>query len=298
MASICLLAVLIAGSDETRSPVTTLPRCVVSLMESVDVPAREAGQLTAMEVQPGMAVELDDLLALVDDEVPRRQREVTASELDTAQVKTRNGVNVRLARAGAEVADKEYAAAVEVNKRGPGTLSESEVRKRRWVAQNAHLYLEQAEHDRHVAELFGLTKTAELAQIDAAIERRRITAPLMGMVTEVYKRPGEWVQPGERIVRIVRLERLAVEGTVRAADFQPADIDLQPVTVEAKLAHGRRERFSGKIIFVDPTEVDGSYRIRAEVINRQDGRQWLLRPGAKVEMQWQQVDERLSATSR
>lgn len=280
----CLLAVALCGVGGERPSVVNVPQCLVSAIDAVDVPAKEAGQLLAVEVVAGTAVEVDSLLALIDDEIPRRQREVTASELETAQVKTRNGVSLRLAQSGATVADKEYAAAVEVNKRGPGTLSESEVRKRRWVAQNAHLYLEQAEHDRHVSELLGMTKSAELAQIDAAIERRRVTAPLNGVVVEIFKRSGEWLQPGDRIMRIVRLDRLAVEGSIRAADLDPGEVDLKSVTVEARLAHGRREKFTGKITFVDPTEVEGNFRVRAEVINRQEGRQWLLRPSATVEM--------------
>lgn len=46
--------------------------------------------------------------------------------------------------------------------------------------------------------------------------KHRILSPLDGVVAEVFRRPGEWVQPGDAILRIVRLNRLRAEGFLSA----------------------------------------------------------------------------------
>jgi hypothetical protein len=62
-------------------------------------------------------------------------------------------------------------------------------------------------------------------------------------------------------------------------------VDGRPVTATVRLAHGRRESFSGKVVFVSPeVEAGGQYRYWAEVDNRKTGEHWLLRPGLMAEV--------------
>ena len=62
--------------------------------------------------------------------------------------------------------------------------------------------------------------------------------------------------------------------------YSPADVNDQPVVVQAILANGRKAEFKGKIVFVDlVVQQDGGYMVRAEVDNRKENEQWLLRPG-------------------
>jgi hypothetical protein len=44
-------------------------------------------------------------------------------------------------------------------------------------------------------------------------------------------------------------------------------------------------QFTGKIIYISPlVQAGGEYRVWAEVSNRQENGQWLLRPGLNAEM--------------
>ncbi|MGE0606828.1 MAG: efflux RND transporter periplasmic adaptor subunit [Pirellulales bacterium] len=281
----CSLLALVLCQAGDRPALAIVPNCLVTVIDEIDVPAREAGQLTLVEIVEGMPVEAGQLLAQIDDEQPRRQRDVATLEHNAAQAKADNDVAVRHAESLAEVAKVEYDDAVAVNKRGPGTLSQSEVRKRRLQWETAELQIEQARFEQQVHGIASQGKAAEVAAADTSISRRRVLAPLSGVVVELPKRAGEWVQPGDRVARIVRLDRLRVEGFVRAAEFHPDELDERPVTVEVSLARGQVEKFSGKVVFVHPkVEADGEFRIWAEVVNRRQGRQWLLRPGTKAEM--------------
>jgi macrolide-specific efflux system membrane fusion protein len=98
-------------------------------------------------------------------------------------------------------------------------------------------------------------------------------------------RPGEWVEPGNEVLRLVRLDRLRIEGFLNASDFSPSEVSNRPVRVTVELARGRKETFQGKIVFVNPlVQAGGVYRVWAEVVNRMENNQWLLRPGLLAEM--------------
>ncbi len=111
--------------------------------------------------------------------------------------------------------------------------------------------------------------------------RRQIVAPFAGTIVQVFVRLGEWVEPGQKALRIVNIDHLKAEGFLPASD---ADASLvgAPVRLTLDLAGEQSAAFDGKISFVSP-EVDpitGQVRVWAEIDNRA-GR---LRPGQPVRM--------------
>jgi multidrug resistance efflux pump len=113
----------------------------------------------------------------------------------------------------------------------------------------------------------------------------RVDRAADGEVVEVFYRTGEWVEPGKTVFRVVRLDRLRIEGFVPFGDVHPDALVDRPVEVSVRFAGDRRESFSGKIQFVSPlVQPGGEYRIWAEVENRLRGERWLLKPGVEAEM--------------
>jgi multidrug resistance efflux pump len=126
---------------------------------------------------------------------------------------------------------------------------------------------------------------ANVAAAGEDVERRLLRAPFEGDVTEIHLHVGEWAEEGKPIMRIVRMNRLRVEGFVKVRDILPADIVGRQVRVEAELAQGSTQTFSGEITFVSPVvQAGGEYRVWAEVANRQERGHWLLRPGLEARM--------------
>jgi multidrug efflux pump subunit AcrA (membrane-fusion protein) len=126
------------------------------------------------------------------------------------------------------------------------------------------------------------------AELDAAqqdVARLQILAPFDGVVENVHRRKGEWVQPGEPVVKLLRMDRLWIEGMVDASRYLPADLRDKPVVVAAALP-GQYERFQGKIVHAsDKVEPGPRFRVKAEVVNRQDARgAWVLRSGLTADM--------------
>lgn len=272
-------------------------QCLVSLIQEVQVPAQAAGVLVEVAVQEGMSVTAGQLLARIDDTQPMADQQIAALKLQAAQEKAKNDISVRYAQAAAEVARIEYEQAWRANQKNPGTISETEVRRLYLAHQRAALAVEQALVDQRLAALEAKVLEAQAAAAGLEVQRRRILSPLDGVVVKIYKRGGEWVQPGDPVVHLVRMDRLRVEGMLPAVaerdqdgrllrpGYSPAEIDTRPVSVQVKLPGGGQEVFPGRVVFVSPlVQAGGQYRFWAEVENRKQGKHWLLLPGLLAEV--------------
>jgi multidrug efflux pump subunit AcrA (membrane-fusion protein) len=274
-----------------------LRQCLVSLIQEVQVPAQVAGLLVELPVQEGMSVSVGQLLARIDDSQPMSDHQIAVLKLQAAQEKAKNDISVRYAQAAAEVARIEYEQAYRANQKNPGTISETEVRRLYLAHQRAALGVEQALVDQRLAALEAKVLEAQATAAGIEVQRRRIVSPLDGVVVKIYRRVGEWVQPGDPVAHVVRMDRLRVEGMVPAVPerdregrlvtrgYSPAEIDRRPISVLVELPGGRRETFTGQVVFVSPlVQAGGQYRFWAEVENRRVGDHWLLLPGLLAEV--------------
>ncbi len=290
---LCVRFVLLTASPGfAADPV--IDHCYVSLIDDVQVSAQEAGLLVAVRDQQqriwstreGQAVRVGTIVAQVDDQQPRLQRQAAEAELKAAVAKAQDDIEVRYSEAAYRVAQTEYQGAVDVNLKVAGTVPQSEVRRLELTQQRARLQIDRSIMERKVAGLSAEVSQAAVDAADAAIERRQIVSPVDGVILAVLKHPGEWVQAGEPVVHVAGMERLRVEGFLSANDYNASEIADRPVTVYFTLARGRQMKLPGRVTFVSPLVQAGNrYRVRAEVENEQESGQWLLRPGMPAQMQ-------------
>ena len=292
----CLaVGLFVAGIGMSPRPVMAaegepvLERCIVSLVEEAEVPAREAGVLLELQIREGDVVSRGDLIARIDDSQPDFDRRKAVAEHAQAQAKAESDVDVRYAVAAEQVAKAEYDKANESNNRVPGSVTRVELDRLQLTWKRGELQIEQAQVERKLATMAVQSQEVDIAAAEDAINRRKILAPLDGVVVRVYPHLGEWMQPGDPLARVVRADRLRVEGFVDAARFDPDKVRDRPVTVEVTLADERVETFKGRIVFTSPiVESGGEYLVWAEVENRQleagHPEEWMLRPGQSVEM--------------
>lgn len=307
LTTLILAASLAAAAPEATSSATsparkgadrvTLTRCLVSLVDEAQVPAKEPGALTQLDVHEGDQVTRGQLLARIDDVRTAAALKVATLKLKAAKEEAASDVNVRYARAANDVAKQERAAAEEANRKSANTFAESEVRKMQLEERRTELAIEQSALELRLAGTKAEVGEAEVEAAAEDVERRKIVSPLEGVVVRVNRHVGEWLQPGDPLLHVVRIDKLRVEGLVDATDvtdgqgrvvaegFAPAEIAGRPVTVRVPLERGRGETFQGKVVFVSPVvQAGGQYRVWAEVPNRKQGEHWLLRPGLLAEM--------------
>lgn len=287
------LTLLANCAQPAQSADPVIDRCYVQLIDDVLVSGEEAGRLVDLRDEQGRVIELQDgapvqrgmRLAQVDDRQPRLELKAAAAELRAAQARSESDIEVRYADAAYRVAQAEYDAALDANRRVAGTVPRSEQRRLELTQHRALLQIDRSKMEQTVTQLNTDVRQAAVEAAEAAILRRRIESPIDGIVLAVLKRPGEWVQVGEPVVRVARMDRLRVEGFLSAADYNASEITGRPVTVQFELARGRIQTLPGRVAFVSPLVQAGNrYRVRAEVENRQESGEWLLRPGMAAEI--------------
>ena len=102
---------------------------------------------------------------------------------------------------------------------------------------------------------------------------------------ELYREAGEWVNAGDKVLRIVQMDRLRVEGLLDTARYNPHEVEGRLVTVTVTMARGEKVEFKGYIVFVGLEKRAGNrVTVRAEVENRTANNRWLLMPGTDVAM--------------
>ena len=255
--------------------------CALSLPDEsdVEVPAPEAGRLEAMEARVGYHVEAEGLIGTIDDNLIKLQRQVAQHEADAARAEADSDVNIRFAKASVDVAQADYEIAKLGNAAQQGAIPKAQVLQKAFAVKRAQLSVEQAAVELQMTKMTALAKESALALADEQLVRRQIRAPISGEITKVMKVKGEWVQAGEPVLRMVRLDQLIVQTRVTYNEFLPGEVQNRPVTYEAELKPGRVEKVQGKVIFVDPEVISGEYTVWAEIPNRKDAGGWVLVPG-------------------
>lgn len=288
---VSLLVLLSLGGSEARSDgetsgAATPVRSLVAASARVDVPAQAAGQLVTLEAREGMEVQSGLLLAAIDDFRPERDRQAAAARQQIAGLQAANDVDQRFWQAAIKLAETDYVRAVQSNKKLPGAVPQAEERRRFLALRQCQLELEKVTRDRKLAEFAEQAKAAETGLAEVRLRQHRIESPCDGVVVEILRHRGEWVEPGDTVVRIVSLARLRVEFLLNAADHSPHDVAGRSMVATALLPHDRREVFTGRVVFVNPrVEPSGEFLVWAEVENRLGRSHWLLRPGMEAEVQ-------------
>ncbi len=275
--TIRLLAVvmIVASASGLAAAEIRVPSVLVKLLDQVEVPAREAGVLDKVIAREGQMVESGAAVAQIDDADAQFDKRRTEMELIAAAKEADSDVKVRFARKSLEVAQAELRRAIESERRFAQSVSQSELDRLRLSVQKTELEIEQAQLELELAQAGREIKQIEVDSAKHAIRQRQIVSPLAGFVAEVNRHQGEWVEPGQTILRVLRLDRLRAEGMIKADDA-PSDLKGRKATLTVDI-DGQPTQFFGTVTYVSP-EIDpfnGQVRIWAEIENPES----TLRPG-------------------
>ncbi|MBS0210227.1 MAG: efflux RND transporter periplasmic adaptor subunit [Planctomycetes bacterium] len=275
------LAALMCGNEAAWAGELRVDAALVTLIEQVDVAAKEAGVLMEIDVREGQCVEAGATLARIDDQLAVLLARRVQTELDIARREANNEVKALFAAKSAEVARAELKRSTDSVEKYSKSISQTELDRLRLVVEKAELESQQAAHEQALAKLTVKQKEVEYETARHNVERCQIKALAAGVVVEIKKRQGEWVEPGMTVVRLVRIDRLRVEGFLAANDLTDHLVGA-PVTLVANLPGRAGAEFTGVLVFVSPeiNPVNGQVRVWAEVENRDQ----LLRPGMRASL--------------
>jgi multidrug efflux pump subunit AcrA (membrane-fusion protein) len=289
LAALGIAAASAQTSATGKSNTAIIGNCLISAHQQAQVPAQQAGVLDTFESntgREGVQVSKGDVLAHLDNSDLIAKKEGAELAIEVAEAKAKSDAELKVAQATKAVAEEELAGAKFANKKTPGAIPLNELRRMELTIDKTFHEIRLREVERSNAALEAKVKRAELKAVNVELDRREVKAPLDGVVVERLKHEGEWVQPGETIIKIVRLDRLRVEGLVRADRYLPQQMAGAPVIVSVELPGGKIETVEGTIEFVSPViEASGEYRVWTEIENRKVGKHWVFSPGSTATME-------------
>ena len=276
-------------SEETRAS-NGDPRitgCLVDLVHDIQLPATEAGVLVHLGVKEGDQVSSEQLVATIDDREAVQARSIAEYAKKAADALAEDEIEIKYSEAAAGVAFADLLSLREANQRSTKSVPEIDIKKAELEFKRAKFGIEKALKDQQMAALDAGTKNAELIAAQLGIDKRRILAPFDGEILEVLREQQEWVQPGDTIVRIAKLDTLKVDGWVYYDDCAPTEVNGREVTIEVTVADNQVVEATGRVVYVSPLAKGydrAKYRVRAEIENRREGGHWLISPGLYVTM--------------
>jgi multidrug efflux pump subunit AcrA (membrane-fusion protein) len=269
-------------SGPATDPVVT---GLVKVADQIKLPAKEPGVLVHLAVKEGSQIRAGQEIGKIDDSEPQMQKKAANYQLRAAVERYSNDVDIRYAEAASAVAKADYEMLVESNRLAEKSVAQTEVRGKKLEWDKAVLLAEKSRHERELAKYEAWTKKAEVEAADMAIQRRLIKAPFDGVVEELSRKQDEWVNPGDTILKLFRLDTMQVEGAVAQSQYDPHELHGCQVTVEVEMARGRKETVQGRLTKVSSIiRGDGMYNVRAEVANHQEHGSWMLRDGLPATM--------------
>ncbi|HRX80873.1 MAG: HlyD family efflux transporter periplasmic adaptor subunit [Planctomycetaceae bacterium] len=284
------------GADRvpTDSRGLTLSDCIVSAKDHIQLPAQQAGVILLLETEDGLSVEegfvvtAGQLIGKLDDEDAAARRDAAVLDHQVSmKERLKAESNVQAAVATEAVAQAELDESLDVNQRVRNSIPATQIRRQELTVTRSAMEKEVAAGDVEVAVFTTQQRQAQITVAEINVKKHQIVSPLDGILVQLYRKPGEWVSPGDPVARIVRMDKLRVEGFVDASRYLPEEIDGREVTVIIRRPNRDPETFKSTISFVSPiVEASGDYRVWAEVDNRTSlGSHWVLRPGMQAEMQ-------------
>lgn len=193
---------------------------IVATRES-DVAMRVAGVIDDVQVFVGTQLEAGDVLAVLDSELLELELRSKRAELAEAEA------GVEVARAGLTLAERGFARVEGL--RGTSAFSQGQFDDRESAVAQARGGLAQA-----AARLLNAEAAADRAAYD--LDRSVLRAPFSGTVLQVMVDPGEYVQVGAPVARVVNIDDLEIEANV-PAEFIPAlapGMELQGTRADGK----------------------------------------------------------------
>lgn len=283
--SFAMAASAIAG-DLGRVEVT---ECVVRFADEVDVPALETGRVAEVSVRQNDSVKAGDAIARLDDRSLLIRRRSAQLRLASAKSESEDDVEIRYAEVALQEAEAELETSRSIQNDVRGAVPLSQIRKLRLAVERGRLDVAQATKRNERARTESLLREADLSEIDDQLGNLHTDSPISGVVLDVMRSAGEWVNKGEAVATIGRIDRLHVHALVASEQIAPSTCRGLPVSVMwTDDATGQPHSLRGTVLSVDPQTLPGGrFRLHAEIVNDHPpshADKWMLYPGAQVRM--------------
>lgn len=263
--------------------------CMVKFATEINVPAMESGRVAEVNVRLNDAVEKETQIARLEDRTLQIQRVAALGRLRRAQNSAASEAKLRYAKSAFHEAQEEHESSKLTYRDVVGAVSRNQLRRLQLAVDLRQAEVVLAEEAKQDALLEKSLREAELALLEDQRTKLHVESPIAGVIVDVAKSQGEWIDKGDAVATVARVDRLHVLGLVDSRHISPNVCRGLPVSVHwIDPLSGRHRSLQGKVLSVDPRMISGGqFRLHAEIVNQpasDDSSQWQLRPGMDVQM--------------
>lgn len=258
-------------------------KCLVFAGESVEIPSQDSGSIASLMVQENESVSPNQVIAKLEGEIARLEKEATGLQARVALSEAQDTSEIRLAQAFVEETKMQADQFEEMAAKG--NVSPTEFRQRQLTAKQAEVRLIQSNTVKQQRELKSQLAQSAVVLSQQKLDRLTLRSPIAGIVARIDHRPGEWIQAGTTVVKIVRLDEVRVDCFINDEQIDRAGLIGKKVKVISR--RGEKESlFSGRITSYDQEiNASGQIKVHTTVQNHKSGDHWQLLPGMTVSMQ-------------
>ena len=242
------------------------------------------GEPIKIDLNRGVLLFTGQQIAQLDDRYARAQYEVAVTKLRVAEKDAEKDIEIRYAKSGWDVAERDLKRKEDVNTRSPGAISLSEIDVSRLSVIQAGLQHEKAISDHETKQDSVLVQKEEVRVAETQLDLRKIKTPFNAMVINVVTQVGNYLKEGDPLAEVVQLDKLKVIANVDGNLITQEKVAGKRVTVTT-VHDGQKEEFEGFVRYAAPNFNSlRQFEIEIEVDNRLVNDSWLLKQGDYVDV--------------
>ncbi|KLU01442.1 multidrug efflux pump [Rhodopirellula islandica] len=211
-ATLCISSSLQA--DESGNQAIVIEAAQATLVTDLPLAAPVAGRVRSLSVVEGQQVSKGELLVQLDDRRAKAELEAAQAASQAAALQSTSDVDQRYAERTREVRMRELEQSLDANRRFQNSVTATEIDRLQLVIDQAGLSIEQAHKESEIAEANANEKQSLVRMAELRVAEHRLESPLSGSVAEVTVSPGEWVDAGQPLLRLISLDPIRVSGFV------------------------------------------------------------------------------------
>ncbi|MDO4587154.1 MAG: HlyD family efflux transporter periplasmic adaptor subunit [Planctomycetia bacterium] len=243
----------------------------------------ENGKAQIIPLKRGMKVSKGQILARQKDDELLARRQVADYQLVVAKMEAEKELEIEVADSAALVAQSAYYRAKAANDRVPGAVTPEEMTEKAFDWKRAEKTAEKSRYDIEVKKHEVNVAQAQVLAANSLIEDKKLLSPIDGIIDDIFQNEGQWLREGDKVLKIIRLDKVQVLGRIDASSYTPEMIDGKNVTIYFEKPGMSIQTLEGKITYVRQFIEFSYYNFYCEVENKVNEKgYWLLNPEALV----------------
>ncbi|MGB7344653.1 MAG: efflux RND transporter periplasmic adaptor subunit [Pirellulaceae bacterium] len=249
----------VSTGQEDSIPDTTAGHLIINdvqitAIHDLQVPVTTDGQIKQMAAKVGDQIEPGQVLATLFSEESQHATAAAELEVELNDLLRNDQSAVKYSIQQIEMTRTRRDRLIGLRQRSSGSVSTERLEDVRLAHEEAVASLANAQNELRAAAVTFKIKNQALALQRERLAKHTVKSPQSGVLVEIYFQPGEWVNQGDNLMRIVDTTKVRVEAFVDAnkIDRNWSGCQAQFLPRSSETTETAKQLTGGRVIFVSP----------------------------------------------